>query len=247
MVQTNEKWWDVAKMLQYVDSQQEFQNYHTHLDKYTSWESFNMWHPTRNMLFWARFYMYSAMFKFHYKIPANFTFLKPGLETKFALEEAEKSGAKTYFMGPELDQKSWGRLIHETRMNVPHYIYKRLAYQGNVFWNFEREETYQKLSNSEPSQFAEKVLDQNLINWYIQSMDIFFPKFKRIFVDQKDEDLFTMIDRCPEQKIVVVVNQWHMEGIEHNWAHRYGQLPRSVHFPEGVNPIGDMNLRNGLF
>jgi len=38
-----------------------------------------------------------------------------------------------------------------------------------------------------------------------------------------------------------------MEGIEHEWAHSYGQLPRSIHFPEGINPIGDMNLRDGLF
>jgi len=44
-----------------------------------------------------------------------------------------------------------------------------------------------------------------------------------------------------------LVNQWHMEGIEHNWAHRYGQLPRSVAFPEGIDVIGDMDLRNGLF
>lgn len=46
--------------------------------------------------------------------------------------------------------------------------------------------------------------------------------------------------------MVVVVNQWHLEGIEHHWCHRYGQLPRSVDFPEGINPIGDMNLREGL-
>lgn len=78
-------------------------------------------------------------------------------------------------------------------------------------------------------------------------MDIFFPKFKRIFVDLRDEDLFKAIDKCPDKKIVVVVNQWHMEGIEHNWAHRYGQMPRSIDFPEGINPIGDMNLRQGLF
>ena len=45
----------------------------------------------------------------------------------------------------------------------------------------------------------------------------------------------------------MLVNQWHMEGIEHQWCARYGQLPRSVEFPEGINPIGDMNLREGLF
>ena len=86
-----------------------------------------------------------------------------------------------------------------------------------------------------------------MINWYIQCADIFFPNFKRTFIDKRDEDLFRAIDTCPEKKIVVVVNQWHMEGIEHDWAHRYGQVPRSVHFPEGINPIGDMNLKNGLF
>ena len=46
--------------------------------------------------------------------------------------------------------------------------------------------------------------------------------------------------------MVALVNQWHMEGIEHNWAHSYGQVPRSVHFTD-INPIGDMDMRRGLF
>jgi hypothetical protein len=101
--------------------------------------------------------------------------------------------------------------------------------------------------NCTPSQYSEQVMDSPTMNWYIQSLAVYFPALKRIFIDQKDEDLFQAIDRCPHQKIVVVVNQWHMEGIEHEWAHRYGQLPRSVHFKEGINPIGDMDLRDGLF
>jgi len=39
----------------------------------------------------------------------------------------------------------------------------------------------------------------------------------------------------------------HMEGIEHHWAARFGQVPLSLEFPEGINPIGDMNLKEGLF
>jgi hypothetical protein len=38
-----------------------------------------------------------------------------------------------------------------------------------------------------------------------------------------------------------------MEGIEHMWCARYGQKPRSVHFDEPIDPIGDMDLRRGLF
>lgn len=87
--------------------------------------------------------------------------------------------------------------------------------QGQTFWQNERIETINRLHNSEPHQFSEKCLDSNLINWYIQSMDVFFPKFKKIFVEERDDDLFKQIDKSPHKKVVVVVNQWHMEGIEH--------------------------------
>jgi len=66
-------------------------------------------------------------------------------------------------------------------------------------------------------------------------------------VDKRDEDLYTHIDNAEGKKIVAIVNQWHLEGIEHHWCHSYGQAPRSVVFPEGINPIGDLNLREGLF
>jgi len=103
------------------------------------------------------------------------------------------------------------------------------------------------MHNSEASQFTEQCVDSHLINWYIQNVSIFFPRLKQIFVDQRDQDLFKSIDKSEGKRIVVVVNQWHMEGIEHEWAHRYGQMPRSINFPEGIDPIGDMNLRDGLF
>jgi len=116
-----------------------------------------------------------------------------------------------------------------------------------MFYTAERKETKTRMHNSEPGQFSEKCLDSHQVNWFIQNLDIFFPKFKSIFIDKKDDDLFRQIDSCKHQKVVAVVNQWHMEGIEHYWADRYGQMPRSVHFQEGINPIGDMDLRNGLF
>ncbi len=91
-------------MLQYVDSQEEFSHYNRYLDKYSWVKSFSLWKAnSRSYLFWARFYAYIGAFKLHFRIPKNFTFLKPGLEMKYACEEAEKSGAKTYFLGPELN------------------------------------------------------------------------------------------------------------------------------------------------
>ena len=121
-------------------------------------------------------------------------------------------------------------------------------YQMNLSrWETETYSNYHKLQKVGPAAFTEKCMDAPLMNWYIQSADLYFPKLKKILVDEKDEDLFRQVDNAKGEKIVVVVNQWHMEGIEHHWAHRYGQVPRSVNFPEGINPIGDMNLREGLF
>lgn len=131
LVQTDEKWWETAKLLQYVDSQGEFAQYNKHLDKYTQMNSINMWSPTRAPLFWFKFYAYSLMFKMHFKFPQNFTFLSPGLETKFALEEAEKIGAKTYFLGAEFNEDTWHRLYHEKRMNFTSYLWARLSMSGN--------------------------------------------------------------------------------------------------------------------
>ena len=45
--------------------------------------------------------MYAFLASWHFSIPENYGLTKPGLEIKFACEEAEKVGAKTYFLGAE--------------------------------------------------------------------------------------------------------------------------------------------------
>ena len=115
------------------------------------------------------------------------------------------------------------------------------------FWTYEIRSNRQKVAQAGPKTFTEKCLDNHLMNWYIASLDNFFPQIKRVFIDQKDQDLYRLIDRCEGKTVVAIVNQWHMEGIEHHWCHHYGQLPRSQYFTEAINPIGDMNLREGLF
>lgn len=165
---------------------------------------------------------------------------------KFACEAAEKVGAEVMFLGSEVNPVTYERLYHETRMNMIYYMMKRLQYHQSPYVN-ETRNNRQKVAQAGPQAFTEKCLDQYLVNWYIQSLDIFFPRMKEIFVDKRDEDLFNYIDNCEGKKVVAVVNQWHMEGIEHHWCHRYGQLPRAVAFADPINPIGDMNLREGLF
>jgi hypothetical protein len=47
-----------------------------------------------------------------------------------------------------------------------------------------------KLGLAGPKAFTEECLDTHALNWFIQSTDIFFPKFKKIFVDDRDQELF---------------------------------------------------------
>jgi hypothetical protein len=200
----------------------------------------------RKLIFIGRWALYWNTFKLHFRFGFDFKFWLPGIEAKYACEAAEKVGAQLRFLGSEMNGITIDRVYHETRMNVPHYLYKRIQYTQS-FYTEELLSNRQKIHQTNPQTFTEKCLDQHLVNWYTQATNIFFPKLKEIFVDKRDEELFKTIDQSEGQKIVVLVNQWHLEGIEHHWCNRYGQLPRSVVFTDPINPIGDMNLREGLF
>jgi len=243
MVQTTNRWWDVAKMLKYVKSQEELTfNYKRPLDETLKYKyGFTF----RRLLFITRIYSLTIAFKSFFGI-RGWDPLAPGLEIKFACEEAEACGAKLEFLGNEMDQETYQRLLHETRFNVLRFLYKKAATFYSKWW-FEARENKNKISFVGPRAFTEQCLDEYLMNWYIQAMDLYFPETKRIFVDKRDDDFFRRIDLHPGKKIVVVVNQWHLEGIEHSWCTRYGQRPRNLIFDGEINPIGDMDLRRGLF
>jgi len=130
-------------MLQFVDSQQEFDSYGKYLDKYSLFKSFSMWNPGRAFIFWSRFYMYSALFNNHYKIPFNF--LRPGLEIKYACEESTKQGSKTYFLGPEFNGDTWSSLLHETRTTLFSYFLQNLKYWGSHGWHAEKTDLVSRL------------------------------------------------------------------------------------------------------
>lgn len=82
--------------------------------------------------------MYMGLFKSHYQIPFNF--VRPGLEIKYACEEATKVGAKTYFLGPELNGDTWNRLYHETRTTVFSYLKNYVLWYGHYGYQAEKED-----------------------------------------------------------------------------------------------------------
>lgn len=247
MVMASPEWWDSARLIEGVHSQEDFNQYHnqvlkdvSHFDVDTSW--------FRGSVFWLRMKLLVATLEYLYRPGGkHFKFWVPGLEIKYACEEAERLGAELHFMGPELNNITWHRLYHETRFNIP-YTLKQLWEYAGTRWSAESIQNIQKLQLTTPSTYVETCCDPYHLNWYIQNLEMMIPSLKRTLIDKRDMALYKYITRQAEGKrVVAVVNQWHMEGIEHLWAHEYGQLPRSQRIKEEIDPIGDMDLNSGLF
>lgn len=54
-----------------------------------------------------RQFIYQLLFRYHFRFGYDFRFDQPGLEVKFACEEAEKLGVPIHFLGPELNRATW--------------------------------------------------------------------------------------------------------------------------------------------
>jgi len=193
LVQANPAWWASARTLQYVDSQEEFNKYGKDLARYDTFKDIDYYKSNRHWIFLARLYAYIGLFNYHFSFGSEFHFLRPGLEVKYACEAAEQVGAKVQFLGSEMNQDTWKRIYHETRFNCSQYMWRRMKWRDTCYED-ELYSNWHKMSTVSPSAFTEKCLDANQMNWFIQATDLFFPRLKEIFIDQRDDDLFKAID-----------------------------------------------------
>lgn len=78
VVQTSSDWWENAKLLKFVDSQEEMNLYRERLNRYITPAFNNMYHDNRKWIFLARLAIYRFLFDFHFRL--GFNFWAPGLE-----------------------------------------------------------------------------------------------------------------------------------------------------------------------
>jgi hypothetical protein len=107
IVQTSDDWWQSAKLLNYVNSQEEMNQYRSQLNAYVNKPHIDMYFNNRKWIFLARLAIYKTLFDWHFRLGFDFNFWQPGLEAKFACEAAEKVGAKLMFAGAEMDASTW--------------------------------------------------------------------------------------------------------------------------------------------
>lgn len=84
MVQTSSEWWDAARSLKYVDSQDEFNAYGADLEKFEQKKMFDFFSATRVAIFQARIMSYYYLMQYHFRFGPHFRFTRPGLEIRNA-------------------------------------------------------------------------------------------------------------------------------------------------------------------
>lgn len=237
-VQCNAQWWETAKHIKDVSSQEEMNVYNDVLRKTYNWQIESGMRTFRNLVFWLRFYSWLAAVNCAKAFNSDFHPFLPGLEVKYALEEAEKLGANVVFGGMAIRNSDLQALKIETRFDPLNVTLNFVKTYLQTKWRRERADLFFASNVIGGEAFAES-FDRYRAAWCVKFFERISPHQKRILIDKKDADLFTLLYKSvPGKNIVAVVNQWHMEGIENHWRHTTNTQINT----EPINPIGDMDI-----
>jgi len=235
-VQANFKWWNLVKGLKKINSQSDLNEHNTVLRSANDWSLEN---NPRGIIFKLRFYPWIATMLSLFRLPKDFHPFTPGLETKWAIEEAVKAKSEILFGGLEIDPETLQALRIEKRMDLIPLLYRAGISLHNKLWKTEHQDIFRLLKTQGGENFAE-LLDKHRVSWFIKLFEKYAPLQKKIFIDQKDADIFHTLYRAKGKNIVAVVNQWHTLGIEAHWRHSTGTEIQA----EPINPVCDFNIES---
>lgn len=233
-LQTNPKWANIARMIQGAENQEDFDGHNLLLRTAMTIEYPN---NARGLIYKFRLYTWLFLIGLFKGFPRDFHPFTPGLEMKLALDEAEKLKSKVIYGGVELDEPTQYALLTEKRMDFLFLYYKGFGALHNKLWKNEHKDHSNILHTHGGEAFAES-MDRSRLNWFIKYFEKLAPRQKKILVDNRDIDLFHSIYRAPGSKIVAVVNQWHVPGIEAHWRACTNTIPEQ----EPINPVGDFDI-----
>lgn len=143
------------------------------------------------LIFWLKIISVFILFKYK-ALPHCYNPFTPGLEVKYALEEATKLDSKLVFLGYEFDEFTWSNFYHENRYTLYKTLYKILN-KRSMQYDVEMSELQSQIHSYGLKKFIESSCDQYTINWVIQILDRIFPDIKRVIIEKKEEQLFTKI------------------------------------------------------
>jgi hypothetical protein len=148
-------------MLQHVRSQEEMNLAAKDLDETLAY-SFPL--NTKTLFYNVRFKFFNLWWRYLFGFPLDYNPWRPGLEAKYALEEATKLNSKVVFLGPEFDKNTLSRMYHETRYSILKTLHRSI-FKLNVKYGDEFAELHQQLHSYGLQKFVESSCDQYFINW----------------------------------------------------------------------------------
>lgn len=161
-VQTEAEWWKAAKFLNHVKSQEEMELAKKELaEPFKDQLGFN----GRILAYKMRMAFFSVYSKFLFAVPQDLNPFQPGVEVKYACEEAAKVNAKTVFLGLEFDRKTRDRLYHETRFTLLKSLINAWKIYGRASYAIELREMRDQIHTYGFKKFLESSCDQYFINW----------------------------------------------------------------------------------
>jgi hypothetical protein len=149
----------------------------------------------------------------------------PGLDYKLVHDLAVEQNLDLHFAGEDFDGAAMTSLKGETRMDL---IYPFLKYYFNLndSWESEAKNMQVLFRSHELKAIAEGHFTQDNVAWCSKFLEKLLPHQKKILIDKRDEEIFWAVEKKMKgNRKLVLVNQWHMDGIQRYWRKFHGLEP----------------------
>lgn len=118
---------------------------------------------SRKIVHKLKWFVFNGMWKWNYSLPMEYNPFTPGLEVKYAIEEAKKLNSNIVYMDYELDPLTKNKLYHETRFSIFKTIFNMLKTKSTYareYFDYEN-----SINQYGIKKFVESSVDQYFINW----------------------------------------------------------------------------------
>jgi hypothetical protein len=146
----------------------------------------------------------------------------PGMDFKLILDVADQLKSQVVYAGEEFDFSAYERLRQEKRFDV---IYPILKYNYNLpeTWYHEARDFQKLFQLTSLKSICESHLNKDVVAWVNGFASKLFPAQKKALIDDRDLDIFHKVEKEMEgERKLLVVNQWHMDGVEKLWRRYHG-------------------------
>jgi hypothetical protein len=118
---------------------------------------------SRKIIHKLKWVAFNGLWKLNYTLPLEYNPFTPGLEVKYAIEEAEKLNSNVVYLDYELDVLTKNKLYHETRFSILKTFLNMLKTKstyGREYFDYQTQ-----ITNYGIKKFIESSCDQYFINW----------------------------------------------------------------------------------